>query len=351
MRTRLVLAIAGLTWALAPVVARPVAAAATSSATTASPDVIVGTWNVGTVGASRNVPEHLPWREREPAVVKQIVAARVDVLGVQEVSQSLAYESRLVHGTTQFADLADSLNATGVVRYALTNDKRGASLNNRILYKPRKLLMLEQGSLVYHSRAAVGSGANRHLLRPRGMVWSVFSVRATGARFLFVDTHLQPNLPVVRLAQWHELLHLVKQLQQGHSGRPAIVVGDYNQSFCGTVKLDGPFRDAGIPNVLDGEQCSRRRPVRAETYHNIWLGSYNAFHRALSYKRNCAAGARSDQDPTPCVGRSLDSIFASTELKVPRYEAVADLNDAKTKLVGTIPSDHYLVEATLAIPK
>jgi endonuclease/exonuclease/phosphatase family metal-dependent hydrolase len=343
MRTGLILAITGIACATA---------AAPAAATTISSDVTVGTWNLGTVAAALNVPEHRPWRLREPVIVSQIVRARLDVLGVQEASQSLGYQSLLLKESTQYRDLLTSLNDTGLVRYALTSDARGASLNNRILYKPRKLQMLQQGTFVYHRRAATGTGANRHLLRPRGMVWAVFEVKATGATFLFVDTHLQPSRPGVRLDQWHEQLQLIKQLQLGNPLRPVVAVGDYNQSMCSSgPRLDGPYKSAGIPNVVDGEDCHKHLPVRAKSYHNIWVGSYNAFDRSLSYKRNCRAAVRSDVSRTPCVGRNLDSIFASTRLKVPSYEVVADMNQSKTKLVGTIPSDHYLVKAVLSIPK
>ena len=338
---------------MASVDAGPIAAAAAPAAVNAtSTDVRVGTWNVNSVGAALGVPDHLPWRKREPVIVHQIVRAHLDVLGVQEVSQSLGYQSLLRNGNTQFRDLLASLNKTGLVRYALTSNKLGASsLNNRILYKPRKLEMLEQGAFKYQHRAMTGTGANRHPRRSRGMVWAVFEVKSTGASFLFVNTHLQPRDPEVRLAQLHEQIQLIMRLQQDHADRPTVAVGDYNMSICGMRQLNGTFHSAGMPNVLDGEVCGKRLPVRAQTYHNIWIGSFASYQRSLARRRNCGTAFRSDDLRPPCVGRSLDHIFASTNLKVPRYEVVADMNETKSQLVGTLPSDHYLVKAVLSVPK
>jgi endonuclease/exonuclease/phosphatase family metal-dependent hydrolase len=352
MRTGLILAIAGLTCGFAPGTVGPIAAtAAPAAVSTTASDVRVGTWNVNSVGAVLSRPDQRVWRKREPVIVRQIVRARLDVLGVQEVSQSLGYRGRLRNGNTQFRDLLASLNRTGMVRYSLTSNRRGASLNNRILYKPRKLRMLQQGALAYRHRAVTGSGANRHLRRPRGMVWAVFEVRSTGAQFLFVSTHLQPRNRSVRLDQLRELIKQIQQLQRGHTGRPTVAVGDYNMSICGAPQLNAAFRNAGMPNVLEGEACHKRLPVRAQSHHNIWIGSFNSYHRSLGFRRNCPAALRNDHGRTPCVGRNLDHIFASARLKVPYYEVVAAMNRKKTQLVGTIPSDHYLVMSTISIPK
>ena len=306
----------------------------------------VGSWNVSSVtgdakiGDGQTSAERKRWKVREPEVVRQIVAARLAVLGLQEVDACQCKRWRFAHGDTQFRDLRNSLNRAGV-RYALTSNRVHGSRNNRILYKPRLLRLVKQGSINfrYHDPR----------YGQKGMNWAVFEIRATGRRFLFTNTHLQVGPGSLGL-EWRDFRYQVRKLQRSRPHRPVVAVGDYNLSSCSSRKDDAAMKQMGIPSVLDGTFCSfvKKAPLRAKTWTNLGLGSYNAYTRSLRYKRNCRP--IDEPGPTPCIGNSIDRMYVSRSIAVQHYEVRARLNADKTALEGVIPSDHYLVTSTLLMP-
>jgi hypothetical protein len=66
--------------------------------------------------------------------------------------------------------------------------------------------------------------------------------------------------------------------------------------------------------------------------------SFNAFR----------AAQRCEDDPTR-VGQQIDYLFASNALPVTDWQLVLDL-DAAGNWLGTIPSDHNLLRATVTLP-
>jgi hypothetical protein len=69
---------------------------------------------------------------------------------------------------------------------------------------------------------------------------------------------------------------------------------------------------------------------------NAWLDSFNGFDRDIDHYDH-----HEDHN-----GNSFDWIFASNELAVPNYRVYARYDDGK--LDEPIPSDHFLVRATLS---
>jgi endonuclease/exonuclease/phosphatase family metal-dependent hydrolase len=293
----------------------------------------------------------LPWAKRRATVVKEILGERVDVIGVQEVNQSYSHPERLVDGGTQFLDLRNGLNAAGG-SYALTNtssyncvnpkssyhcvyQNRGASGDDRIYYNTHTLSLVSQGAYQYHASSTI-----KH-----SFGYAVLQVKATGKKFFFVNTHLDPPDRYVRLAQWKELITKINTL---HGSLPVITVGDFNtQKFdsgsphlCDMVPA---MRAAGYGDVLN--QTCATNPVahpRAQRSINGWVNSLNRYNRDLttySYYNNHTK-----------TGNNIDWIFASNNLPVKEWKMVLNYDPTTLKVLGTIPSDHNMIRATITLP-
>ena len=50
------------------------------------------------------------------------------------------------------------------------------------------------------------------------------------------------------------------------------------------------------------------------------------------------------------LGKNLDWVFASNELAVPEWKVVARHDRQRLRLKGVIPSDHFMVRATITLP-
>jgi endonuclease/exonuclease/phosphatase family metal-dependent hydrolase len=315
----------------------------------AHPSVRVASFNISSVSSDAQAHgEHRRWRVRRPVVVAQILQQKLDVVGLQEANQSNIYRKSLDYGENQFMDLKGALNAHGG-HYAVTRRSpyncvrataqshcrfryRGASQDNRILYNTRTVTL--------HSAGAVRYRAQSHGKNPRYLAWAVFSMKGSGTRFFFADTHLDPYSGGVRKAEWRELISHVNRLR---GKNPTVVVGDFNTSkFDPNAKAMLPaMRRNGYGDVLNQ---SYRRPTskpRALTTRHRWLNSYNG------YKRNVRSYAY--EDARYKTGNSIDWIFAGNRLKVRRWAVVANLTSSGNQIRGVLPSDHNMVAATLAL--
>jgi endonuclease/exonuclease/phosphatase family metal-dependent hydrolase len=314
--------------------------------------VRAGSFNVMTASGDLTEGNRLPWAQRRPAVVRAILGERVDVVGVQEVSQTNGQPERMVSGPNQFMDLEDGLDQAGG-GYALTNENsyncvnpatsfrcayeyRGASGGDRIYYDTSRLTLLSQGSYAYPTQNPTTPTVTYAL------AYAFFSVRSTGARFLFTSTHLDPPDRTVRVAQWHELIAEVNRLK---GSLPVINVGDYNtQKFDVITQAMLPaMKSAGYGDVLN--QSYATNPVvdpRAQTTVNGWVNSLNRYNRDVStysYPHNHAK-----------TGNSIDWIFATNSLPVKEFEMVSDFDPSTLQVRGTMPSDHNMIRATITLP-
>jgi hypothetical protein len=50
------------------------------------------------------------------------------------------------------------------------------------------------------------------------------------------------------------------------------------------------------------------------------------------------------------TGNNIDWVFASNNLPVKEWKTVVDYDPTSLQQLGTIPSDHHLVRATLTMP-
>jgi endonuclease/exonuclease/phosphatase family metal-dependent hydrolase len=314
-------------------------------------NIKAASFNVLSVAADTTSGDQLPWLRRRDAVLAQITREHPDVLGLQEANQSSSYAARLKGGDTQYRDIRNGLNGLGG-HYEVTNDfpnncvkaaystnctyqYRGASGDNRILYNTDTLSMVSQGSYYYTHQETAGT---------RNMTWAVFEVKASGSRFLFVDTHLIATAAktALREQQWRELITKTNELK---GSLPVITVGDFN-----THKMEDLaatmlplMKSAGYGDVLSQQyQVNPGVGIRAQHVVNGWLNSYNHFKRDLTVY---SYANRRDK-----TGNNIDWIFASNSLAVPEWETVVNYDPTTLQATGTIPSDHDMVRATITIP-
>jgi endonuclease/exonuclease/phosphatase family metal-dependent hydrolase len=327
----------------------PVSEASTTLATPERADVRVASFNIQSVSLDKTVGEQRPWRVRRSTVISQILAEHVDVIGVQEAQPSTYFASRLVDGRNQYLDLRNGLNKAGghyalanrnaydcvnpVTRYHCRYQDRNASGGERILYDTRKLTRLRANAMRY--RAQSGRGGMY-------LAWAWFRVNATGHKFLFTTTHLEPSSRTVREAQWHQLIRKVNAIKGHH---PVIAVGDFNiQKFDPMAgRLLPAMKRAGYGDVLNQHYAENpTRNVRAERRVNGWLNTYNHLTRDVR-----VFGYEDRHDKT---GNGIDLIFASNSLPVKTYKVVCNFDPVRLRVRGTLPSDHNMIRATISLP-
>jgi len=331
---------------VAPVMSSPAATARSAPRA----DIRVASFNIQSVALDKTRGEQRPWRKRRSTVISQILGERIDVIGVQEANPGTSFRSRLVDGMNQYRDLRNGLNKAGG-HYSLTNyvgyncvnpvtaykcrpRDRDASASERILYNTRKLTMVSRDAMRYRAR---GTGYPDLYL-----TWAVFRIRSTGRTFLFASTHLDPAHRAVRLAQWKQLISKVNQIK---GRRPVVVVGDFNaQKFDTMTRTMLPaMKRAGYGDVLNQQyRVNPSRGVRARTRINGWMNTYNHLSRNVA-----RFGYPRRHDKT---GNGIDWIFASNSLPVKDYKVVVHWNRATGRVVGTLPSDHNMIRATLSMP-
>lgn len=325
-----------------------------TSAAAAPADVRFGTFNITTVSADGNASgERRPWRERRTAVISQILSRQLDVVGVQEANQSSIYGSRLVDDErNQYLDLRAGLNRAGgayqvssvypyncVKAWSSRNCRyrnRAASGDNRIIYNTRTMLLLHKGAYKFPHQVR-GKSA-------RYLGWAVFRVKATGHEMLFVTTHLDPYSKTVRVAQWRDLIRKVDALRHGRS---VVVTGDFNAtkwSDWSRSLLPAMYAN-GYDDVLDQHYRQNPTTMRAQSKIGVYINSFNGWRRDVqtySYWDDRYSSR-------PRTGNGVDWVFASHGMTVRRVEVVADM-DNNGQIVGTIPSDHHMIAATVAVP-
>jgi hypothetical protein len=129
-----------------------------------------------------------------------------------------------------------------------------------------------------------------------------------------------------------------------------VIGGDFNTSKCQAWGTQPTARlvDDGIPPVLQGEQCGHAgASLRPDSIVNAWVGSFNDFGRSLNTVRSYWADRNL---ANPRTGNSVDHIFASTALDVKAFKVVLNANSNSSQIVGTMPSDHNMLKATIALP-
>lgn len=257
------------------------------------------------------------WAARRHGIADLIKSSNVDVVGLQE-----ATPAHVKGGPRQFQDIANVLGAD----WALTRSTGGATGETRTVYDRTKLKLISEG---YQPLA--GSSRFRGVIRYAA--WAVFEQRSTGKRFIFMNTHFSPgdsgSVRAHRTSAARQLVDTIARINA--DGLPVVIVGDFNAGGYRTSG-NGVYRTitgAGYidPLVKTGKLGQAEKIVDAD------LKTVNGMRRVAPRRSSVPF---------------IDHIFVS-RMRVSQWQVVANL-DGAGRFIGTIPSDHNLVRATVYLP-
>lgn len=173
---------------------------------------------------------------RVDAAVAQIRDLSPDVFGIQEDSK-------------QWCQLLDQkLTEYTAVRYLL---QAGKDEYLTIYYKTEKFTKVASGLLWLSSTPTVPNSKFQESSLTRGMNYAVLERKTDGARFCFVNTHLEHTAStdvdaerkVARQKQTQVLLEQTAKIVQEYGNIPSVMVGDFNatvnESFHATILENG----------------------------------------------------------------------------------------------------------------
>lgn len=288
--------------------------AVVSGTPSASLPLRVGSFNILKLG----VDGITSWSTRRGAVAATIRDQGADVVGLQE-----ATPARAPSGRRQYADLVAALGSD----WALVDAGSKSTGEARTVYDTTRLTLLDHGH-----EALAGTKAYRGV--QRYATWARFEQKSTKRQFIFVNTHLVPSsdnkAEANRARSARQIVAMVKKVNR--EDLPVIILGDFN-----THRRAGPgngvwdaMTDAGYLDPLlakEGTLGSAEEKIRPT------MKTFNGYRRKAPYNRNQLM---------------IDRIFVSP-MRVAEWETVAKL-DSAGRFVGTIPSDHNMIRATVYLP-
>jgi endonuclease/exonuclease/phosphatase family metal-dependent hydrolase len=249
-----------------------------------------------------------PWSKRAPKQAALIRKAHPDVIAIQEGASHV--------GTSTTVRQVDSL------RHAIRDGYRVAHTEIRA---PHPHSFRTGDYIIYNSRTLtpVGTGSHFTVGDEKYAAYAEFANRKTGAKFLFVSTHLLVGLghsdDLTRQAETKTILATAGGIASKRH-IPVIYAGNFN-SPDPSVGAGKAMKAAGARDALTVA------PKRTHAQYN----SDNDYLRA-----------------PPHSGVDIDHIFAPAAVKVVSAGIVVALRHGK--FVGVIPSDHNPVVARLHYP-
>ena len=196
----------------------------------------------------------------------------------------------------------------------LGREREAGSEHCAIFYDARRLAPLEHDTLWLSDTPRVPGSRSWGNQLPRIVTWARFEERASGRRFVMVNTHLDHQSEPARQAGIKMIRTLIRET---FAGEPVILTGDFNSGAGGEVHRLALCAEAG-PDCLPLADAWEAAPSRA--------GSEGTFH-----------GFRGEPGPA-----RIDWILFNAEFRALRAETV------NRKYGEHYPSDHYPVVADLA---
>jgi endonuclease/exonuclease/phosphatase family metal-dependent hydrolase len=254
-----------------------------------------------------------PWKARKAAEARLIKQAAPDVVAIEEGAAQIGHRR---HSPRQVDTLRRALGgAYAVARTELPPGHPGFHRTGvYILYRKA-------------AWAAVGKGGHWGLGNARWAAHQVLRNRQSGAKFLFIATHLFPNPgranDVVRKHETEQLVQRGHQLA-ARKHIPVVYAGDFNSDPDRHHAFNAPAQVMHSHHIADAFNVAQSR-------------SLARFNTANGYRRR-----------PPHDGMRIDYVFAPQGVGVRSWRLVMRLHHGA--FVGTIPSDHNPVVSELMVP-
>jgi hypothetical protein len=260
-----------------------------------------------------------PFSKRRPGQLALLKRSNAAVIGIEEGNSCIV---KRPHKPCYMQ--VQSLEAGLKAKYKLDNTDASSAGVDRyngyyILYNPKVV-------------TPVGGGGH-WLIGPEGNLdrfasHQIFRINATGAKFVFIDTHLLAtagsNGDRIRGSETKSLIKQARAYSTRVGIKALIYAGDFNsyRNEWHVNDLTGKaMRAAGIPDGIDV----------AQTRKDAKYDSVNALYRVAKKGHG-----------------SFDHIYAAPGVGVRTWGELLHLHDGR--FVGTIPSDHNPVYANVEIP-
>jgi endonuclease/exonuclease/phosphatase family metal-dependent hydrolase len=264
-----------------------------------------------------------PFSKRLPKQLALLNRSKAAVIGIEEANSCL-HTMPHAHCYRQIDALSAGLHA---YRLANTTADDGDSstqdyfAGNYILFNPAQVTPVGSGG-------NWSTGPTQPAADNRYDAYQEFRVKATGAEFLYVVVHDLATAghagDKIRGKQIATTITKTRAFAQAHGIGPTLIVGDFN-SYRGEYKVHDyvgkNMRKAG----LNDDVAIAQKRVNAK------YDSINGMYR----------------DPRKGHG-SADHIYSTGQIGVKRWGELLHLKHGK--FVGTFPSDHNPVYATVEIP-
>lgn len=243
------------------------------------------------------------WPNRKDYAAGLIRFHKVDIAGLQEATKP------------QIDNLLESMPDFGFIGVGREDGKQEGEYSP-ILYNKNQFKLLKGGTFWLSATPEKAGSQGWDGACKRVATWGIFIQKATGARFFFMNTHLDHVGKVAR----REGARLLRQrMEKLSEGLPAILTGDFNSE-----PESGP-----IQIILNESASFRIRWARTEA--PFIYGPYATWH---------------EFGQIPHEKRSMiDYLFVAGPVKVNEYGVLSEHNGS------LYPSDHFPVLVRLTINK
>lgn len=286
------------------------AASFTATTSAVSPSIKVATYNLCSYACSST------WTTRLPAIVANLVEQAPDIVALQEIS------------TSPLKGFLSAWNEASGRSYT-TSDSPTKSVSNstRLAYDSDRFTVVDHGVLTL-------SYVNND---PKYAVWAILKDTTSDKSLFAVATHLTVGVSYyeMRETQAQEIVDLVSS--KNTEDLPVVIAGDFNsgKAYKPSNTIYNVLTAAGYKDPLGNTNNSWAISSAATAEHRVDL-EYNTFN-GFKTRANVSKYAN---------GYDVDYIWHNSKVRVAMSQVVVNL-DTSGQFVGTIPSDHNMLTATI----